>query len=129
MPPLPLLLLLLLTAPAARSQTLIDAAGAAAIQGSLQGASAPGYTNLLRSVEGRMQGLGAGSGGDPFGMLSPAGRAASEYQAPQAPGGGMGSGSGEQGADTVFVVNDQVIRICSSGLPCIGQVRRAMGMP
>ncbi|MGB5241275.1 MAG: hypothetical protein WBN80_11605 [Prochlorococcaceae cyanobacterium] len=117
MPPLPLLLLLLLMAPAAHSQTLIDAAGAAAIQGSLQGASAPGYTNLLRSVEGRIQGLGAGSGGDPFGMLSPAG-----YPVRR-------SGPAEQGADTVFVVNGQVIRLCPSGLPCIGQVRRAMGMP
>ncbi len=116
MPPLLLLLLLLLMAPAARSQTLIDAAGAAAIQGSLQGASAPDYTNLLRSVEGRMQGLGAGSGSDPFGMLSPAGSP-------------VRSGPAEQGADTVFVVNGQVIRLCPSGLPCIGQVRRAMGMP
>lgn len=129
MPPLPLLLLLLLIAPAARSQTLIDAAGAAAIQGSLQGGSAPGYTNLLRSVEAGMQGLGAGSGSDPFGMLSPTGRANSGDLAPGTPASPMTGGSAEPGADTVFVVNGRVIRRCPSGLPCIGQVRRAMGMP
>jgi hypothetical protein len=131
MPALPLLLLLLLMAPAARSQMLIDAAGAAAIQGSMQGASAPGYTNLLRSVRGKLQGIsaGSGSGSDPFSMLPPTGRAASGDQLPGPPGSPMAGGSAEPGADTVFVVNDQVIRLCPSGLPCIGQVRRAMGMP
>lgn len=131
MPALPLLLLLLLMAPAARSQMLIDAAGAAAIQGSMQGGSAPGYTNLLRSVRGKLQGIsaGSGSGSDPFSMLLPTGRAASGDQLPGTPGSPMTAGSAEPGADTVFVVNDQVIRLCPSGLPCIGQVRRAMGMP
>ncbi len=124
MPPLHLLLLLLLIAPAARGQTLIDAAGAAAIQGTLQGASAPGYTNLLRSVEGRIQGLGAGSSGDSF-----AGPSADGTSSAEAPGSVVRSGPGEPGTETLFVVNGRVIRLCPSGLPCIGQVRRAMGLP
>lgn len=115
----PLLLLLLLIAPAAHGQTLIDAAGAAAIQGTLQGASTPGYTNLLRSVEGRIPAPGAGSGSDSFGMLS----------APGARGSQAGRGSALQESEGLFVVNGRVIRLCPSGLPCIGQVRRAMGLP
>lgn len=124
MPPLPLLLLLLLIAPAAHGQMLIDAMGATAIQGTLQGASAPGYTNLLRSVEGRIQGLGAGSKGDSFAGPSTVGSSS-----PEAPGSVARSGPGEPGAETLFVVNGRVIRLCPSGLACIGQVRRAMGLP
>jgi len=124
MPSLPLLLLLLLIAPAAHGQMLIDAMGAAAIQGTLQGASAPGYTNLLRSVEGRIQGPGAGSSGESFAGPSAAGSSTSK-----APASVARSGPGGPGAETHFVVNSRVIRLCPSGLPCIGQVRRAMGMP
>ncbi len=124
MPPLPLLLLLLLIAPAARGQMLIDAMGAAAIQGTLQGTSAPGYTNLLRSVEGRIQGLGGGRAGESFAGPPPTGSSSSEV-----PGSVAGSRPGGPGADTLFVVNRRLIRLCTSGLPCIGQVRRAMGMP
>lgn len=124
MPSLPLLLLLLLIAPAAHGQVLIDTMGAAAIQGTLQGASAPGYTNLLRSVEGRIQDLGAGSRGGSF-----TGPPAAGSSTPIAPASVTRSAPGEPGAETQFVVNSRVIRLCPSGLSCLGQVRRAMGMP
>ncbi|MCX5932705.1 MAG: hypothetical protein NTW83_13020 [Cyanobacteria bacterium] len=116
MPLLPLpLLMMLLVAPAARSQTL--KAGAAAIQGTFQGGFAPSYGNVLRSVEGRLQGLGGISGPSPSGDLS------GGTSAPV-----VSSASADPSADTPFVVNGRLIRLCPSGLPCIGQVRRAMGL-
>ncbi|MCP9800442.1 hypothetical protein [Synechococcus sp. RedBA-s] len=128
LPLLPLLVLMMLVvAPAARSQTLIDAAGAAAIQGTLQGGSAPGYGNLLQSVEGRLQGLGGrdsswnGNDGTPDPTSS--GNFSGETEAPMA-----SRASADSSADTPFVVNGRLIRLCPSGLPCIGQVRRAMGL-
>jgi hypothetical protein len=114
---LPLLIPLALLASGARAQMLIDATGAAAIQGTLQGASTPGYTNLLRNVEGRLKDLGSPAG-EPSGDLS-----GSRERAPKR------ASTADPSQESLFVVNGRVIRLCPSGLPCIGQVRRAMGLP
>ena len=85
------LLMMLLVAPAARSQTLIDAAGTSG-SGGISGPSPSGNF----------------SGGTPAPVAS--------------------SASADPSADTPFVVNCRLIRLCPSGLPCIGQVRRTMGL-
>ena len=118
-----LLVSVLLGSPAAQSQTLLDAAGATAVQGSLNGIGVPGSGSIVRarqnaaaaqaSLNGNTSGLPAPTGGGgPGGAGSPA--------AP-APVGDNGPGS------AAARVNGQGIPICSHGSLCHGALLRAMG--
>jgi hypothetical protein len=112
------LLGLLLTAPAARAQTMIDAAAAGAIQGSLQGASTPSYLGALQRSRQVLNG-----GSVPGQASGPAPSAAGVMS------GGLPLPPGvEAGPPTVasFRVNGRVIGLCPSGLPCMEQIRRAI---
>lgn len=105
MTPRLVLLGLLVVAPAAQGQTLIDAAAAGAIQGSLQGGSTPSYLGALQPSRQILSG--------PSGPARASGQAAAGANPP---------------STATFRVNGRVIGLCPSGLPCMGQIRRAMGL-
>ncbi|MCT0224546.1 hypothetical protein [Synechococcus sp. CS-1328] len=111
-----------LTAPAGRAQMLLDAAAAGSVQNSLQQQSGASYGKLLEQTRQRLSGgSGTAPGGTPATADSGGGRN------PVAAGSGA-AGAPATGAVAAFVINDRPVPLCSSGLPCLGVLQRAMGL-
>jgi hypothetical protein len=116
------LLGLLVMAPAARGQTMLDAAAAGAIQGSLQGGSTPSYLGALQRSRQALSGPSGATGASGQGQV-PAGASPMNVGVPLQAGAMVAPPT-----TATFRVNGRVIELCPSGLPCMGQIRRAMGL-
>jgi hypothetical protein len=122
-----LLLGTLLTPAAGQAQMLLDATGAAAIQGTVNSISVPGATAILnkaRENTAAIQNPQAG-GGAPAEPAAPTGTAA-----PAAPAAaGTASTRGPQPpAQSLARVNGRSVPMCSHGGLCHGALLRAMGI-
>ncbi|WP_411870843.1 hypothetical protein [Vulcanococcus limneticus] len=106
---------LLAMGPAARAQTLLDATGASAIQGTLNSTATPQYGGTLQQVRNSLgKAESQGSQGISPNNLNPSGGSS--------PGGSASTGPGTY-------VNGHLVAVCSHGGLCLGQLRRAMRRP
>ncbi|WP_043369094.1 hypothetical protein [Cyanobium sp. PCC 7001] len=117
----------LLSPAAGRAQMLLDATGAAAMQGTVNSISVPGSTAILNRAREttseiqNVQGGGAAPAQPPPAAGSPA---------PAAPAGaGTASSRGPQPpAQSTARVNGRSVPMCSHGGLCHGALLRAMGI-
>jgi hypothetical protein len=125
--PWALLLLLLGTVlhPAAgQAQMLLDATGAAAMQGTVNSTTVPGATGTLNMVRDKTSAVQSVEGGGAS-TAPPAASAAP----PAAPGGAAPpSGGAPAPARSTARVNGRSVPICSHGGLCHGALLRAMGI-
>ncbi len=115
----------LLPAPPASAQMLLDATGAAAIQGGINSTAMPQYGDTLRQVRaslGRAPGQTGPASGDLGPIPPPAGAGEPAAQAPAAP-----PAAGPVPPRTY--VNGYYVALCSHGGLCLGQLRRALRHP
>ncbi len=125
---------LLLLAPAAlapaspaRAQLLLDAAAGAALQGSMQSSAGGNAVQLIKKAKG----ISAPATQLPLqaGQLQANLLASPSSAATPGPSTAPALAGASPGANqTLFTVNGHGIQACSSGLPCLWQMRRAMGL-
>ena len=111
-----------LVAPAGRAQMLLDAAAAGSVQSSLQQQGGASYGKLLEQTR---QSLSGGSRAAPSGTPATADSGEGRNPVAAAP---AAAGTPATGAVAAFVINDRPVPLCSSGLPCLGVLQRAMGL-
>ncbi|WP_411868106.1 hypothetical protein [Vulcanococcus limneticus] len=127
---------LLALGPAAQAQTLLDATGASAIQGTLNNTASPQYGNTLQQVKnslGKSQSQGSQAMGpssfSPSGGSSAGGPAGGspEGSSPSRDSGATAGGPPSAGPGTY--VNGHYVALCSHGGLCLGQLERALRRP
>ncbi|MFM7674398.1 MAG: hypothetical protein ACKO5F_02165 [Synechococcus sp.] len=108
----------------ASAQMLLDAAAAGSGQGALQQQGSAGYGQTLDQVRSSLASSSATAAAGPA-VSGPAGPTGAPIALP-APGGGGGEAA--PAATSSFVINNRPVPFCSSGLPCLGSIRRALGL-
>ncbi|MEB3264657.1 MAG: hypothetical protein VKJ66_09830 [Synechococcus sp.] len=110
----------------ASAQMLLDAAAAGSVQGALQQQGSAGYGQTLDQVRSSLASSSATATTSPA-VSGPAGPTSAPIALPP-PSGGGGGGEAAPAATTSFVINNRPVPFCSSGLPCLGSIRRALGL-
>jgi len=105
----------------ANSQMLLDAAAGAAIQSSLQSSSSGNALQLLNDAK-------ALTNPSSQTALLPGQMLNNSLAAPVSQANVAGTAGVINSEQVLFSVNGKGIVLCSSGLPCLWQMRRAMGL-